>query len=405
MGEWQGREIELEISTVAHGGIFVARHEGRVIFVADAIPGERVLARITDDGKKSFWRAETVAVLRASEHRQSHLWPEAALERAPENRAGGAEFGHIALAHQRELKAEVLRDALQRMAKVEWAGTVDPVADETADGSGWRTRLRLHVDENGVLGPYAARSHTVIPVTSMPLATPDVLAAIPFDSRFEGATSVDVVAPSLGETRIFVDRSTSRSPIIERVGVRDFQLREGGFWQVHRRAAETLTRAVQDAIRPELFDPSADNLDLYGGVGLLAAAVADRFDGTRITSVESEASATDYAAENLSEWIAARAETAQVEPYLRRQVSAGRARRGATIVLDPPRSGAGRAVVGLLADLEPAQLVYVACDPVALARDVAFFADRGYTMTTVSAFDLFPNTHHFEAVALLQPTG
>ena len=126
----------------------------------------------------------------------------------------------------------------------------------------------------------------------------------------------------------------------------------------------------------------------------------------RITSVESDSVATDFAAENLAEWVGARAETGRVDRWLRAlAASAGAGERDrlskATVVLDPPRSGAGREVVDLLAALGPAQVVYVACDPVAFARDVALFADHGYALDRLRAFDLFPNTHHVEAVGTL----
>jgi len=167
---------------------------------------------------------------------------------------------------------------------------------------------------------------------------------------------------------------------------------------------------VQTAIDDALFDPSAMNLDLYGGVGLLAAAVGDRFGPTtKITTVESDERATDYAAANLEDWIGASAVTGRVERWVRELATSANAvqkarLRAATIVLDPPRSGAGKEVVSQLADLAPAQLVYVACDPVALARDLGLFAERGYELTALRAFDLFPNTHHVEAVATLQRT-
>ncbi|HWD61107.1 MAG TPA: class I SAM-dependent RNA methyltransferase, partial [Humibacter sp.] len=149
------------------------------------------------------------------------------------------------------------------------------------------------------------------------------------------------------------------------------------------------------------------NLDLYGGVGLLAAAIGDRFGPTtRITSVESDEDTTDHAAANLADWLGAQTVTAKVEHYLRdlttRSTEGERSRlRDATVVLDPPRSGAGREAVDLIAGLAPAQLVYVACDPVAFARDLRWFRDRGYAMTKARAFDLFPNTHHVEMVASL----
>jgi tRNA/tmRNA/rRNA uracil-C5-methylase (TrmA/RlmC/RlmD family) len=195
--------------------------------------------------------------------------------------------------------------------------------------------------------------------------------------------------------------------IAEQVGDRRFQLDDTGFWQVHREAAAALTLAVQEAIDDTRFDARADNLDLYGGVGLLAAAVADRFGAaTRITSVESDERATDHASENLAEWLGASAESGRVDRWLRALESSAstgdRERlRAATVVLDPPRSGAGTEVMALLGALAPAQLVYVACDPVALARDIALAAQSGYRLARIRAFDLFPHTHHVEAVATL----
>lgn len=411
--------LELEIERVAHGGVFVAHHEGRVVFVADAVPGERVAARVVDQGHDRFWRADTVEVLQASPDRREHVWAEASVDRAPERRAGGAEFGHIRLDRQRELKADVLRDALARMGGVEREVEVHPVDPELApgasdtDGTGWRTRVRLHVAADGTIGPYATRSHTVVPVASLPLAVPELGAVAPLGERFPGAHAVDLIAPSADDGAVVVvegERTpqATRPTIEERVGDRRFRLDRDGFWQVHRGAAATLTRAVQELIDGDRFDPRAANHDLYGGVGLLAAAVGDRFGETvRITTVESDARATEHAGANLADWIGARAVTARVDRYLDElAASAGAAERerlrNATIVLDPPRSGAGRAVVERLAELRPRQLVYVACDPVALARDVGLFRERGYELDDVRAFDLFPNTHHVEAVARLR---
>lgn len=423
-------EVELDITNVAHGGVFVARHEGRVVFVPDTMPGERVRARIADTSHERFWRGEVVEVLEASPERRAHVWAAASVERPPAERAGGAEFGHIRLEHQRELKRRVIEDALQRTAKLppERVATigpegaplrVEPVTDETPDGTGWRTRVRLQVDDRGRIGPFAPRSHTVIPVEDLPLATAAVAEATPFGQLFPGAESVDVVATGLGTSHVLVNDRPVRSgkrrirphhrpvPIRERVGDREFRLDARGFWQVHRGAARTLTEAVQSAVDEALFDPRAANLDLYGGVGLLAAALGDRFGSTlRITSVESSEAATDDAAENLADWVGAAAVTDRVERYVGRLAAdasaAERARlRAAAVVLDPPRSGAGREVVDAIASLAPSQVVYVACDPVALARDLGFFAGHGYQVRGMRAFDLFPNTHHVEAVATL----
>lgn len=398
-----GRELELDVSNIAHGGVAVSRHEGRVVFVADAIPGERVLARISDSGRERFWRADAVRILDASPHRVPHVWTEAGIDRDPAERPGGADFGHIALAEQRRLKATVLREAMQRFAGLEVDPDVEALPGEQ-DGTGWRTRLRLHVAPDGTVGPYAARSHRVIPVESLPLAVPELRALVPTTAD-PTRQQLRLVAPSAGPARVIDD---GRALLRERVGDRDFVLAEGGFWQVHHAAPVALTRAVQEAVDPALLDPEAANLDLYGGVGLLAAALGDQAGPAfAVTTVESDRRATEHARNNLAEWPGARAETARVERWLRRQGEQSARQRSrsqaATVILDPPRSGAGARVLESLVALRPAQLVYVACDPVALARDAGILERSGYRMSRIRAFDLFPHTHHLEAVATFLP--
>lgn len=429
-----GERVELEVTKVAHGGVGVARLDGRVVFVSDAIPGERVVARVVDASREKFWRAATLEVLEASPHRREHVWAEASLERDPALRAGGADFGHIALDHQRELKRLVLTEALERFA----GAAADVVVEPVCDGAGWRTRVRLQVGDDGVPGPFAERSHTVVPVASLPLAVPALREVAPLTARFEPGSTLDLVAPSVGDPLVIVTeprpgargrarrgRARGRGrgqgqargrrrvwsggtwgaepgTLAEWVRGREFLVDAGGFWQVHYRAAETLSGAVTDMIEPGRFDPLAGNLDLYGGVGLLAAAMAEvGGPATRVTTVESSPGATAHASTNLS-WVSgADAVTARVEEFLRRGASG--ASPGATIVLDPPRSGAGREVVDLIAERTPAQVVYVACDPVAFARDVGYFAQRGWRLARLRSFDLFPHTHHVESIGLLLP--
>ena len=193
--------------------------------------------------------------------------------------------------------------------------------------------------------------------------------------------------------------------IVETVGDREFRVDRAGFWQVHREAAGVLTDAVRRVIDVDAVDATGWSLDLYGGVGLFAATVAEALgERTGVTSVEADEVATDHASENLAEWIGASAETGRVDRWLRELASRAsgqereRLSRG-LVVLDPPRAGAGRDVIELLAGLEPAQIVYVACDPVALARDAKLLAEAGWQVDALEAFDLFPMTHHVEAVA------
>lgn len=430
--------IDLDITGVAHGGVFVGRHEGRVVFVPDAIPGERVRVRLTETSKKSFWRGETIDVVDASPHRRAHVWPAADVTVAPERRPGGADFGHIVLDHQRELKSRVILDALERIGGItdiavttRPADTADSAAPETADGTRWRTRVGLHVDDAGRVGPFAARSHRVIEVDDHPLATEAIARAA---ARLSGAKQggIDLVQPADGRVRILPvpaapprtrgrrsappRKPEVRETITELVDGRAFRLDVGGFWQVHRLAAESLHRAVTDAIVAtspgvEALDPDASHLDLYGGVGLFAATLATLGGpATRVTTVESDARATEYAGENLAEWVGARAETGRVDRWLAARVAEASVRdrerisRG-VVLLDPPRSGAGRDVVERVATLAPQRIVYVACDPVALARDLATLRELGYEPVRFDALDLFPNSHHVEAVVVLTRSG
>jgi tRNA/tmRNA/rRNA uracil-C5-methylase (TrmA/RlmC/RlmD family) len=434
--------LDLDVTGVAHGGVFVARHEGRVVFVPDAIPGERVRVRVEDAGAaaatKSFWRAETLEVQDASPDRRPHVWPEADISRAPEQRPGGADFGHITLGRQRALKAEVLSDALRRFAGLTRQTTVEPAGDaESEDGTGWRTRLSLHVDDAGTIGPFGARSHRVVPVSSHPLAH-SALAEAALSLAGLPSGRVDLVLPADGRVRVIprpeqpprsraaprgrgsdrrrrparpaapAEPRQAREVLVERAAGRDFRVDAGGFWQVHRLAADTLSDAVATALAALGFDPAAANLDLYGGVGLFAAVIgAHGGPSTRITTVESAPDATAHAGENLAEWVGSRAVTARVDRYLAQMLTEAtaveRARwAGATVVLDPPRAGAGAGVVDALGRMRPRSIVYVACDPVALARDVGLFAAAGYALTGLRAFDLFPNSHHLEAVAVLE---
>lgn len=407
----EGDIVELVVGDVAHGGIFVARHDsGRVIFVSDALPGERVRARVTEV-KRRFARAEVLQVVEAAAERLEHIWPEADVTRPPATRPGGAEFGHTSLEFGRELKRRVLADALARFGGVAPEFAVQGLAgDDQSRGRGWRTRVTLHVDDNGRVGPFAARSHEVVAVQSLPLAHPEIEATARriIANGHRGPGRLDFVAPAEGEVRMRarVRGSSARKPALvrERVGDREFLVSEDGFWQVHRLAAGTLYRAVREAIDPERFDAQARHLDLFGGVGLLGAAVADLAgDGARVESVEAAADATALAARNLAQWSGAAATTARVDRFLTSLLDGGAdalaAARAGTVVLDPPRAGAKAEVIAPLAELRPAQIVYVACDPVALGRDTRLLRDRGYELTRLRAYDLFPNTHHLESVA------
>jgi tRNA/tmRNA/rRNA uracil-C5-methylase (TrmA/RlmC/RlmD family) len=403
VANWLGKELTLDIEKVAHGGIFVARHEGRVIFVSHTLPGEKVRARVFEDKGGSFARAETVEVLEASPHRVKHVWKAAA-----DGAVGGAEFGHIDLNYQLELKADVLEEALSRMAGIAMRPVVEQApGDDLANGLGYRTRVQLHVDELGNVGPYRERTHQVVEVRDLPLAVEDIRELGLHLKNWSGVRKIEIASSNTGNIQYSVDKKVKGDErLVERAGGRTFRITGGGFWQVHRKAADMLTSAVNEAIAKAGFDKTADNLDLYGGVGLFAGTIAAKFGvDSVITTVEAFKTATEDAKLNLADLPNVRAILAPTERFLDERVSShvknGSPETTATVILDPPRAGAGAKVVGQVLALKPKHIVYVACDPIALARDLKPLTEGGYELASLRAFDLFPHTHHVEAVASL----
>jgi tRNA/tmRNA/rRNA uracil-C5-methylase (TrmA/RlmC/RlmD family) len=400
---WTGQQLTLRIEKVAHGGIFVARHDGRVVFVSHVLPGELVKAVVFEDRGGSFCRAEPIAILEPSADRVPHFWKE-----AEEGKAGGAEFGHIKLSTQRVLKADVLEEALDRMAGIKLRPEVEAIAgDDEVNGLGYRTRVQLHVDASGEAGPFRERSHEVVSVRKLPMAVEEINDLGLHLKNWSTVSKIEISTSSTGQVQYLVDKKLKGDArLVERVAGRTFRITGGGFWQVHRGAAAVLTDCVNGMIAEVGIDVDAPNLDLYGGVGLFAGAIAAKFaNRTKITTVEAAKQATEDAKMNLADLPAVRAVFAPVERFVAEQVTESKAGRidysKATVVLDPPRAGAGAKVVKAITDLAPKHIVYVACDPVSLARDLKQLLAEGYELKAIRAFDLFPHTHHFETVASL----
>lgn len=389
---WLGQEIELRVGKIAHGGVYVARHENRVIFVSGAITGEKVIARVYEDKGGSFARAETIEVLEASPDRVPHFWKKSAI-------AGGAEFGHIALDRQRSLKAEVLSEAFERFAKLDINTKVESI-DSDVSGLGYRTRVQLHVNEYGDAGPYRERSHEVVKVKELPLAVPEIQELGLHLKNWQSVKKISIAASNTGGLQWLVDKKVQGDQILlESVLGRTYRLSPGSFWQVHKNAAKSLSEILLAFAKEAGFDPRAENLDLYAGAGLFSGALAGAFGlDSKLTAVEASKIASSDGKKNLSDLTSFRTFATGTYDYLKRleKLSAT-----STVVLDPPRSGAGNQVITELIRLQPGQLIYVACDPVALARDLGQLVPAGYKIANIRALDLFPHTHHFETVVSL----
>jgi tRNA/tmRNA/rRNA uracil-C5-methylase (TrmA/RlmC/RlmD family) len=394
-----GREVVVDVGPVAHGGHCVSRHDGRVVFVRHALPGERVRAVVTEGAAtSSFWRADAVEVLLASDDRVDPPCPW-----ARPGQCGGCDLQHASLDAQRRLKADVVREQLRRLAGIERDVTVEAVPGDT-DGLGWRTRVRFAVGEDGRAGLRARRSHRVVPIDRCRIAHHLVSAAGVLVGRWPAGSTVEVAASvGTGEVVVLsegaVGRRAGDDTLTERVGQRSFRVSRGGFWQVHPGAATTLLDAVLVGLDPR---PGESALDLYSGVGLFSASLAERVGETgRVTAVESDRGAVADARHNLADLPQVRVDAGRVDHVLRRPHLC----RADLVVLDPPRSGAGKQVVRLLSRVAARRIAYVACDPAALARDLRWFAEEGYELESLKAYDLFPMTHHVECVAVVAPAS
>ncbi|MDT9692684.1 TRAM domain-containing protein [Streptomyces sp. P9(2023)] len=427
-----GEEYEVEVGPVAHGGHCIARtEEGRVLFVRHALPGERVVARVTEGEETSrYLRADAVTILDASKDRV-----EAPCPFAGPGKCGGCDWQHAKPGAQRRLKGEVIAEQLQRLAgltpeEAGWDGTVMPAeGDKLPAGEvpQWRTRVQYAVDAEGHAGLRKHRSHEVEVIDHCMIAAESV-SELGIEKRtWEGMASVEAIAASGSGDRqvILTPRPGARLPIVEldkpvsvlrveekdggvhrvhgrafvreRADDRTYRVGNGGFWQVHPKAAQTLVLAVMQGLMPRKGDTA---LDLYCGVGLFAGAIADRVgDQGAVLGIESGKRAVEDAQHNLQDYERVRIEQGKVETVLPRT----RITEVDLIVLDPPRAGAGKQTVKHLSGLGARRVAYVACDPAALARDIAYFKEGGYRVRTLRAFDLFPMTHHVECVAILEP--
>ncbi|NUT48678.1 MAG: class I SAM-dependent RNA methyltransferase [Saccharothrix sp.] len=398
--------IEVEVGPVAHGGHCVARHEGRVVFVRHALPGERVVVRVTEDTGGSFCRGDAVEVLVASPDRV-----EAPCPFAGPGRCGGCDWQHASWEAQRELKAAVVAEQLHRLAGLDRQVVVEALPGGAED---WRTRMRMAVGRDGRAGFRAHRSHDVIPVDHCVIAVPGALDDVvdhtwPPKSELAVTRDADdqvhlteIGPPTTRRGRPVPGPSHLRrgsGTATERAAGRTWTVRSDGFWQVHPAAADTFARVVGDWADCR---PGQHAWDLYGGVGLFASVLAAQVGPTgSVAVVESSGRAVADGRRNLADqpqvgWHVGRTEAVLREP-------AFTDRHPDVVVLDPPRKGAGKDVVAAIAHGQPARVVYVACDPAALARDIASFAGHGYELTQLRAFDAFPMTHHVECVALMEP--
>ncbi|WKG05984.1 class I SAM-dependent RNA methyltransferase [Mycolicibacterium sp. HK-90] len=397
-------ELTLTTGPAANGGSCVARHDGRVVFVRYALPGETVRVNVFDQ-RGSYWHAEVVEVIEASPDRVDPLCPIAGVDGA-----GCCDLAFAEPAAARRLKGSVVANQLARLGGFTWRDEQSAEAEPVGAGEvhGWRTRVRLDTTTDGRVGFH--RYHSAELVTDLrcgqlPAELTDGLA----DARWTPGAHVHVVLDSDGRRHVVQSgpkdprkaaRKTATRVVegeyeaVQRIGDREWMLPVTAFWQAHRDAAALYSALVAEwaGLRPGMTA-----WDLYGGAGVFAAALAAQVgpDG-RVLSVDTSRAAARAARAALADlpWVSV------VTDSVRRALSAESGRPDVA-VLDPPRTGAGRDVIDALAATEVPRIIHIGCEAASFARDVGLYLRHGYAVEELRVFDSFPLTHHVECIAVL----
>ncbi|OBK95660.1 class I SAM-dependent RNA methyltransferase [Mycobacterium sp. 1165178.9] len=388
-------DLTLTTDAPANGGSCVAHHEGRVVFVRYALPGERVRVRVTAD-RGSYWHAEVVEVVDPAPGRITSLCPIAGV-----GGAGCCDLAFAAPDVARRLKAEVVANQLERLGGHAWSGEAEPLADSAP--TGWRTRVRLGVGPDRRAGFHRYHSEELVTdlrCAQLPAGMLDGIADIGWPSGAQLHVAVDDdgvrhVVRTLRQGRQTVTKvAEGRYEAVQRVAGRSWQVPVTAFWQAHRNAADVYSRLVADWAQ---LGTGMRAWDLYGGAGVFAAVLGDAVGHSgRVLSVDTSRASTRAGRATLADLTQVHIVTDSV----RRALLAQRGRADVA-VLDPPRAGAGREVIDLLAAADVRRVVHIGCEAASFARDIGIYRGHGYAVEKIRVFDAFPLTHHTECVALL----
>ena len=387
-----GEVIEVQIGPVAHGGHFVARYNGQVIFVRHGITDELAKIKITSVSSK-IAHADVIEVTKPSEHR---VLPPCKYAGS----CGGCDFQHIEINAQREYKSAIVKEQFLRIGKMDLDALgfdLKVQALEPINGLHWRTRMDFAVSPQGGIGFFGARSNEVVEIKDCLIADERMNVAELSGRSWKSDARVEVAVSSTNEISVMRSGRSISGPtqIVEQVGGNSFKISPVSFWQSHKAAPVELTKAVLALLGVK----NGDNVcDLYSGVGLFAAAILKEVgDRGFVTLIESDKTAVIDARKiflNKENVKILQGLVAQQLPIVK---------RADLILLDPPRTGAGEIVIQQMVKFRPRKIVYVACDPAALARDAKTLEESGYKLDHIQAFDLFPMTQHIECVAGFSP--
>ena len=403
--------FEIELTGHSFGGDAIGRlPDGKTLFVPFGIQGEKVLIEVTEE-KKNYLRGRIKQILAPSEKRiapRCHHFQE----------CGGCHYQHLAYADQLALKQSIVVDQLRRMGKIE----IPPVKAIIPSPQEWnyRNTVQFHLSLNGKHGYQRAGANGVVEIRECHLPLPQINTLWP---RLEldpqaGIQRVSIRCGSDDELLVGLESSQPQPPDFEvdfplsvvylgpddpllfsgedytlmQVRGRTFRVSAASFFQVNLPQAEAMVEHVLAALNLTKNDLV---VDAYCGAGLFSAFLAPKVK--EVVGIElAESSCNDFAA-NLDEFDNVSLYVGAVE-----EVLPGLKLKPQAVVLDPPRAGLEGAALTALIEAAPGQIAYISCDPATLARDLRKLIDAGYTLESVTPFDLFPQTYHIETISLLR---
>lgn len=369
----------LTIEKLVYGGEGLARLEGKVVLTPFVLPGEVVRAE-TERVKNDLWRGRLIEVLQPSASRVTPGCPYF-------QHCGGCQYQHMNYPFQLEQKSAILREVLQRVGKIEFKGEIGVVSSEPWQ---YRNRVQLHI-EGGKVGYFAQGSRDLCAIDHCPIASPKLNETICKIDAPQANTALELFTNETDLQVNVLDRIPRQAlSALATLGVttpieyNGFQVSRNSFFQVNRFLIDRLVECAIGGAKGEWA------VDLYAGVGLFSAKLAERFD--KVTAVESSSSSLRDLAHNFSQ----ASVNANVEDYL-----AGLDQTPGFILADPPRAGLGKVVVKQLARIRAPRLNIVSCDPATLARDLQGLMAENYRIEKITLVDLFPQTFHLETVVEL----
>ncbi|MED5579632.1 MAG: TRAM domain-containing protein [Nitrospinota bacterium] len=380
-----GQLVTLDIGPVAHGGHFIARHNGRVIFVRHAISGEKTVVRITSVTSK-LAHGDAVEILVPSKDRVS-----APCVYAVPGGCGGCDFQHVSIEAQRDLKKFIIQDQFKRIAKMDVNPEFIHVEPET--GLHWRTRFDLSVSRNGKAGLFSHRTKEVQEIDKCLIAVDTINASDLFSRNWKGDERLRVSVSSLNQININrAGRSISGPTQLHEV-VEDYRytISPESFWQSHKNAPRILLELAMKFMDLKSGDRVCD---LYGGAGFFTLPISKNIgDAGEVHLIESDKRCIQDAKKMFKKNKNIIIHAGKVEEKLSNINDID------LILLDPPRNGAGNKIISEIIEKKPRSILYISCDPASLARDAKLLIDDSYSLEQITGIDLFPMTHHIECVS------